>query len=155
MTLSGVRVQYVKGHLLVRATLDEPGRTTFDETNLVANAGLLPAAVLAQRIHLGGLVDRGLRWPGMVCAQQRKLPRPMLVQHLRPGQRIHRAPPATRDLHPRLRKRTAVSDRRTVRAALASAEPPPRKIPVRAAPKLEQVAPLVLVLLQRCSPTCR
>ena len=35
--------------------------TTFDETNLVPNAGLLPAAVLAQRIDLGGLVDRRLR----------------------------------------------------------------------------------------------
>ncbi len=32
--------------------------TTFDESNLVPNAGLLPAAVLAQRIDLGGLVDR-------------------------------------------------------------------------------------------------
>jgi len=29
---------------------------TFDEANLVPNAGLLPAAVLAQRIGLGGLV---------------------------------------------------------------------------------------------------
>jgi len=27
--------------------------TTFDETNLVPNAGLLPAAVLAQRLDLG------------------------------------------------------------------------------------------------------
>jgi rubrerythrin len=34
--------------------------TTFDETNLVPNAGLLPAAVLAQRIDLGGMVDRRL-----------------------------------------------------------------------------------------------
>ncbi len=33
---------------------------TFDEANLVPNAGLLPAAVLAQRIGLGGLVDRRL-----------------------------------------------------------------------------------------------
>jgi hypothetical protein len=32
----------------------------FDETNLVPNAGLLPAAVLAQRIDLGGLVDERL-----------------------------------------------------------------------------------------------
>jgi len=35
--------------------------TTFDETNLVPNAGLLPAAVLAQRVDLGGLIDRRLR----------------------------------------------------------------------------------------------
>jgi len=35
--------------------------TTFDETNLVPNAGLLPAAVLAQRLDLGGLVDRRLQ----------------------------------------------------------------------------------------------
>jgi hypothetical protein len=34
--------------------------TTFDETNLVPNAGLLPAAVLAQRIDLAGLVDERL-----------------------------------------------------------------------------------------------
>ncbi len=34
--------------------------TTFDETNLVPNAGLLPAAALAQRLDLGGLVDRRL-----------------------------------------------------------------------------------------------
>ena len=34
---------------------------SFDETNLVPNAGLLPAAVLAQRIDLVGLVDRRLR----------------------------------------------------------------------------------------------
>jgi hypothetical protein len=32
--------------------------TTFDETNVVPNTGLLPAAVLAQRIDLGGLVDQ-------------------------------------------------------------------------------------------------
>ena len=32
----------------------------FDETNLVPNAGLLPAAVLAQRLDLAGLVDRRL-----------------------------------------------------------------------------------------------
>lgn len=31
--------------------------TSFDEHNLVPNAGLLPAAVLAQRIDLSGLVD--------------------------------------------------------------------------------------------------
>ncbi len=38
---------------------------TFDETNLVPNAGLLPAAVLAQRLDLAGLVNSGLRarWP--------------------------------------------------------------------------------------------
>ena len=35
--------------------------TTFDESNLVPNAGLLPAAVLAQRIDLAGLVDSRLR----------------------------------------------------------------------------------------------
>ena len=34
---------------------------SFDETNLVPNAGLLPAAVLAQRLDLAGLVDRRLR----------------------------------------------------------------------------------------------
>jgi len=35
--------------------------TSFDETNLVPNAGLLPAAVFAQRLDLTGLVDRRLR----------------------------------------------------------------------------------------------
>lgn len=35
--------------------------TTFDESNLVPNAGLLPAAVLAQRIDLAGLIDERLR----------------------------------------------------------------------------------------------
>jgi hypothetical protein len=35
--------------------------TTFDESNLAPNAGLLPAAVLAQRIDLAGLVDERLR----------------------------------------------------------------------------------------------
>jgi hypothetical protein len=34
--------------------------TTFDEGNLVPNAGLLPAAVLAQRIDLAGLIDERL-----------------------------------------------------------------------------------------------
>lgn len=38
--------------------------------------------------------------------------------------------------------------RRTVRTALASAEPPPRKTPERAAPKLDLVAPLVDVMLR-------
>jgi hypothetical protein len=33
----------------------------FDETNLVPNAGLLPAAVLAQRLDLAGLVDSRLQ----------------------------------------------------------------------------------------------
>jgi hypothetical protein len=33
---------------------------SFDETNLVPNAGLLPAAVLAQRLDLSGLVDSRL-----------------------------------------------------------------------------------------------
>jgi Transposase DDE domain group 1 len=35
--------------------------TAFDETNLVPNAGLLPAAVLAERVDLSGLVDARLR----------------------------------------------------------------------------------------------
>jgi hypothetical protein len=35
--------------------------TTFDESNLVPNAGLLPAAVLAQRLDLAGLFDSRLR----------------------------------------------------------------------------------------------
>jgi hypothetical protein len=35
--------------------------TTFDESNLVPNAGLLPAAVLAERIGLAGLIDERLR----------------------------------------------------------------------------------------------
>jgi hypothetical protein len=35
--------------------------TTFDETNLVPNAGLLPAAVLAQRLDLAGLVEQRLQ----------------------------------------------------------------------------------------------
>jgi hypothetical protein len=34
---------------------------SFDERNLVPNAGLLPAAVLAQRIDVAGLVDSRLR----------------------------------------------------------------------------------------------
>jgi len=34
---------------------------SFTETNLVPNAGLLPAAALAQKIGLGGLVDQRLR----------------------------------------------------------------------------------------------
>lgn len=34
---------------------------SFDESNLVPNAGLLPAAVLAQRIDLAGLVDERLK----------------------------------------------------------------------------------------------
>ena len=38
--------------------------------------------------------------------------------------------------------------RRTVRAALASAEPPTRKTPERAAPKLDRVAPLVDAMLR-------
>ncbi len=33
---------------------------SFDETNLVPNAGLLPAAVLAERIGLAELVDKRL-----------------------------------------------------------------------------------------------
>jgi hypothetical protein len=35
--------------------------TTFDEDNLVPHAGLLPAAVLAQRIDLAGLIDERLQ----------------------------------------------------------------------------------------------
>ncbi len=38
--------------------------------------------------------------------------------------------------------------RRTVRQALASAEPPPRKVPERVAPKLELIAPLIDVMLR-------
>lgn len=40
----------------------EPGRASvsFDETNLVPNAGLLPVAVRAQRADLDGLIDRRL-----------------------------------------------------------------------------------------------
>ena len=38
--------------------------------------------------------------------------------------------------------------RRTVRQALESAEPPPRKAPERAAPKLELIAPLIDVMLR-------
>lgn len=38
--------------------------------------------------------------------------------------------------------------RRTVRQALESAEPPPRKVPERAAPKLELIAPLIDVMLR-------
>lgn len=38
--------------------------------------------------------------------------------------------------------------RRTVRTALASAEPPPRKTPQRAAPKLDRVAPLIDAMLR-------
>ena len=34
---------------------------SFDETNLVSNAGLLPAAILAQRIDLAGLIDSRVR----------------------------------------------------------------------------------------------
>ncbi len=34
---------------------------SFDERNLVPNAGLLPAALLAQRIDLAGLVDERLK----------------------------------------------------------------------------------------------
>jgi hypothetical protein len=34
---------------------------SFDETNLVSHAGLLPAAILAQQIDLAGLIDSRLR----------------------------------------------------------------------------------------------
>ena len=39
--------------------------------------------------------------------------------------------------------------RRTVRQALASAEPPPRKVPVRAAPVLDPVKPLIDAMLRQ------
>jgi hypothetical protein len=42
------------------------------ESNLVPNAGLLPAAVLAQRIDLAGLIDRGCTWPGTVRTAARR-----------------------------------------------------------------------------------
>ena len=46
----------------MRASHDLSGViTTFDESNLVPNAGLLAAAVLAQRIDLGGLIDQRLK----------------------------------------------------------------------------------------------
>jgi len=46
---------------------------TFDETNLVPNAGLLPAAVLAQRVDLGGSSTGGCCWPatGRTTARKR------------------------------------------------------------------------------------
>jgi hypothetical protein len=45
----------------MRASHDLSGiSTSFDESNLVPNAGLLPAAVLAQRLDLAGLVDSRL-----------------------------------------------------------------------------------------------
>ncbi len=51
-----------EGHLLSASNHDlSRVSTSFDETNLVPNAGLLPAAVLAQRIHLAGLVDSRLK----------------------------------------------------------------------------------------------
>ena len=51
-----------KGTCRVRAN-HELSRVSvsFDETNLVPNAGLLPAAVLAQRLDLAALVDSRLR----------------------------------------------------------------------------------------------
>ncbi|MBK8446313.1 MAG: hypothetical protein IPL41_06400 [Micropruina sp.] len=39
--------------------------------------------------------------------------------------------------------------RRTVRQALASAEPPPRKVPVRTAPVLDPVKPLIDAMLRQ------
>ena len=39
--------------------------------------------------------------------------------------------------------------RRTVRQALASAEPPPRKVPVRSAPVLDPVKPLIDAMLRQ------
>ncbi len=38
--------------------------------------------------------------------------------------------------------------RRTVRQALAAAEPPPRKVPARAAPRLDQVKGLIDAMLR-------
>ncbi len=61
MTLLRGQKSQMEGHLLVRANQDlSRVSTSFDETNLVPNAGLLPAAVLAQRIDLGGLIDSRL-----------------------------------------------------------------------------------------------
>ena len=40
----------------------------FTETNLIPNAGLLPAAMLAQRIDLAGLVDQRLQLAGTAPA---------------------------------------------------------------------------------------
>ena len=58
MTLSEVRSPQEEAHLLSASNhgLSRPS-VSFDETNLAPNAGLLPAAVLAQRIDLAGLVD--------------------------------------------------------------------------------------------------
>jgi len=51
-----------KGTCRVRANHDlSRVSVSFDETNLVPNAGLLPAAVLAERFDVAGLVDRRLR----------------------------------------------------------------------------------------------
>jgi len=51
-----------KGTCRVRANHDlSRVSVSFDETNLVPNAGLLPAAVLAERLDVAGLVDRRLR----------------------------------------------------------------------------------------------
>lgn len=49
------------GTCRVRANLDlSRVSVSVDEANLVPNAGLLPAAVLAQRLDVAGLVDRRL-----------------------------------------------------------------------------------------------
>ena len=45
---------------------------SFDETNLVPNAGLLPAAVLAQRLDLDGLIEGRLHLPGTAAAVARR-----------------------------------------------------------------------------------
>ena len=45
---------------------------SFDEANLVPNAGLLPAAVLAERIDLAELVDHRCTWPGTVRTAARR-----------------------------------------------------------------------------------
>ena len=48
-----------RGHLTVRASHDLSGLSVrFDESNLVPGAGLVPAALLAQRVGLAGLVNQ-------------------------------------------------------------------------------------------------
>jgi hypothetical protein len=45
---------------------------TFDEASLVPNAGLLPAAALAQRLDLAGLVETRVRLAGMARTAARR-----------------------------------------------------------------------------------
>jgi len=57
---------------------------SFDEVNLVPNAGLLPAAVLSERLGLAGLIDGRLllaAGPGLPHSQllHRRLPRALPV----------------------------------------------------------------------------